>query len=88
MGGVSASCGFFHSRDPIEIWETELDGPRGLKEYLNVPRSVAAVVSVGKATHHECATLYGVEAVYDILEIILVDSYNRHLYEKWMSKRS
>jgi len=33
-------------------------------------------VSAGKATLHECDTIYGIEDIYDMIEIILVDAHN------------
>lgn len=49
----------------------------------NVPRTIAAVVSSGRATLHELDTVYGVEGLYDLLEIVAVDAHNaRVLSEK------
>lgn len=37
------------------------------------------MISSGKATLHELCTVYGVEDVYDLLEITAVDSHNRRV---------
>jgi hypothetical protein len=55
-------------------------------EYLNVPRTIATVVSSGKATLRECQEFYSVEDVYDLLEIISVDANNRRLIDRSQSK--
>lgn len=34
-------------------------------------------MSAGLATLHELRTVYGLEDLYDILEVVLTDSYNR-----------
>ncbi len=47
--------------------------------YSNVPRSLAMVISHRMATMHELDTVYGVEDLYDMLEILVVDSYNKSL---------
>jgi hypothetical protein len=36
-----------------------------------------AVISAGKATLHELQTVYGTEDLYNLVEIIMVDTYNR-----------
>jgi hypothetical protein len=36
-------------------------------------------VSSGKATLQELKTVYGLEDLYDLLEIITVDAYNQRL---------
>jgi len=44
-----------------------------------VPRTVAAVISVKLATLHELDTVYGIEDLYDLLEVMSVDAHNRKL---------
>ena len=48
-------------------------------DYLNVPRSIATVVSSRHATLHELDTVYSVQDLWELLEIITVDSYNTNL---------
>lgn len=43
------------------------------------------MISFGKATLHELCTVYSVEDVYDLLEIVAVDNHNHRLLSK--SKR-
>jgi hypothetical protein len=43
-----------------------------------VPSDIGAVVSSGLATLHELDTVYGLEDLYNLLEIAMVDAYNRH----------
>lgn len=47
-------------------------------ECVNVPITISTVVTSGYATLHELDTVYGLEDVYDILEIISVNAHNRH----------
>lgn len=42
-------------------------------------RSIGAVVSHKMASLHECQTIYGLEDVYDLLEIVLVDNHNQDM---------
>ena len=44
---------------------------------MNVPRTIGAVVSSRMATLHELETIYGLEDLYAMLEIIAVDSHNQ-----------
>ena len=53
-----------------------------LREYANVPRTIGMVVSAGKATLHELDTVYGLEDLCDMLEIIAVDIHNRRVMAK------
>jgi hypothetical protein len=49
---------------------------------VNVPRTIGAVISSGKATMAELETVLGIEDVYDLLEIITIDAYNKRVAEK------
>lgn len=53
-----------------------------LMEYVNVPPTIGAVISSGKATLHELNTVLGIEDVYTILEVIAIDAHNRHVLLK------
>jgi hypothetical protein len=44
-----------------------------------VPRPIATVVSKRYATLHELQTVYGSEDLYDLLEIIAVDTHNENM---------
>lgn len=48
-------------------------------ECLNVPKAIAAIVVSGKATLHELDTVYGIEDMWDLLEIISVESHNQRI---------
>ena len=45
------------------------------------------MISCGLATLHELDTVYGVEDLYDMLEIITIDAHNRWLLEKARAKK-
>ena len=53
----------------------------GIVEYANLPRQIGALISAGKATLNECATVYSVEDVYLMLEVVAVDAHNRRMAE-------
>lgn len=44
---------------------------------MNVPRTIAAVVSSRLATYEALGTTLGAEDMYNLLEVIVVDSYNQ-----------
>lgn len=48
-------------------------------EFQNVPKTIATVVSSGKATLHELDTVYGVEDLWDMLEIISIEAHNQRI---------
>nr|WP_071933912.1 transcription elongation factor GreA [Xenorhabdus hominickii] len=50
-------------------------------EYTNVPKTVAAVIAAGKATLAELDTVYGVEDMWTMLEIIQVDNHNARVMQ-------
>jgi len=54
-----------------------LGGNPRLAEVVNVPRTIATVISAGRATLHELDTVYGCADLWDLLEIIMVDSHNQ-----------
>ncbi len=49
---------------------------------VNVPRTIASLVSFRYATLTELQTIYGVEDMYDMIEIAAVDSHNRYMASK------
>lgn len=50
-----------------------------LLDYANVPASIGTVVSMHLATLHELDTVYGTQDLFDLVEIISVDTHNRNL---------
>jgi hypothetical protein len=46
------------------------------------------VVSAKQATLHECETVYSVEDVYLMLEVLMVDAHNRAVADKWHSAQA
>jgi hypothetical protein len=57
-------------------------------EYPNMPQSIALVISGGKATLHELDTVYSVEDVYLMIDIIKVDAQNRNTANKFFERES
>ncbi len=51
----------------------------GLADYPNVPGVIGQVISCGRATLHELQTVYSLEDVYDLLEIVMVDAHNARI---------
>lgn len=55
---------------------------RGLIQYENVPRTIAAVVSGKLATLHELSTVYSVQDMWWLLEIYRVNNHNKSVMSK------
>lgn len=53
-----------------------------LLEYVNVPPGIGAVVSRGLATLNELDTIYGTKDLYDMMEILAIDTHNTNLLNK------
>jgi len=53
------------------------DTVHGLADYVNVPKTIATVLSSGMATLTELSTTLGTEDLWWLLEISTVDSYNK-----------
>lgn len=49
---------------------------------MNVPASIALVVSSGKASLRELQEFYGFEDLCDLIEIIRIDAHNQWLANK------
>ncbi|KHS42987.1 transglycosylase [Hafnia paralvei] len=54
----------------------------GLADYVNVPKTIATVLSSGRASLTELSTTLGVEDLWWLLEIITVDNYNKMVINK------
>ena len=63
-------------RREVKIEDDVGDAAGGLLEYLNVPRSIGAVISGKMATLHECDTVYSAQDVYNMIEIMRIDAHN------------
>ena len=50
-----------------------------MMDFVNVPKTIATVVCSGKASLHELDTVYGLEDLWDLLEIISVESHNQRI---------
>ena len=44
-----------------------------------MPRTIASLISAKAATLHELDTVYGMEDVYDMLEVLIIDSENARI---------
>jgi len=53
-------------------------------DYVNIPPTIGAVASSRMATLHEMDTVYGIEDVYDMMEILSIDAHNRRILSKPM----
>lgn len=54
----------------------------GFAPYANFPQSVGVVIGSRLATLHELETVYGLEDMYDLLEVVEIDAYNERLAAK------
>jgi len=69
------SHGFFYARRQLNL-DLPDAGP-ALIDYPNMPRTIGTVVSTKMATLHELDTVYSMDDLYDMLEVIAVDAHNR-----------
>lgn len=46
------------------------------------------MISADKATLHECETVYSVEDVYLMLEIVAIDAHNRRVADDWARSKN
>ncbi|EAQ4379505.1 transcription elongation factor GreA [Salmonella enterica subsp. enterica serovar Javiana] len=51
-------------------------------DYVNVPRTIATVISSGKASKVELDSVLGVQDLWDLLEIIHVDAHNERVMQE------
>lgn len=56
-------------------------------EYENLPPHIGAVISAKLATLVECDTVYGVEDIYLMLEVLSVDAHNRRAYQDYQRSK-
>lgn len=49
---------------------------------MNVPNLVGLVISAKLATLHEMQTVYGIEDLHDLAEIMAIDGHNAHAIAK------
>jgi len=47
---------------------------------------IGAVISASKATLHECETVYSVEDIYLMIEVISIDVHNRRMAEAYATR--
>ena len=45
------------------------------------------MISAGKATLHELDTIYSVEDVYDMIEVLRIDAHNRRILAEQRQQR-
>lgn len=58
-----------------------------LAEYVNVPPSVATVMSAKPELIGPLSTVLGLEDLHDVLEVIRVDAYNRRMIRRAVEKK-
>lgn len=78
--------GFFARRLPLEIRDGGEPDP-GYLGYPNVPQTVGSAIASGRATLIELQTVYGLEDLYDLLEIGRIEGYNERLAHEAAANR-
>ena len=73
---VQTAHRFFSNRRPLDLPPGKSSG-RPYIEYPNVGHMVGAVVSARLATFAELSSVLSTEDLFDLYEILVVDSYNR-----------
>lgn len=79
---MGAAHGFFKDRRRPDLGVTVPSKQIDFAEYVNVAPVIGTVVSRKMATIHELDTVYGMEDVYNMLEIMAVDDFNQTLLRK------
>jgi len=71
---------FFTSRRNIDLPNVGGGKSGGeLSNYFNIPQTIGVVVSSKLVTLHELDTIYGVEDLYDLLEILIINAHNEQV---------
>jgi hypothetical protein len=72
--------GFFSNlTNSAQVEQGSGSDSRAWARYRNIPQTIGRAISSEKATLLELQTVYGTEDLYDILEVVAVDSYNNWL---------
>ena len=74
--------GFFDARRHVDFGLSGGAGSDRIIEYTNIAPIFATVISARMVTLHELDTVYGLEDVFDMLEIIAIDNHNRNVLNK------
>lgn len=73
--------------DDIRIALLDADIP-GILEYANLPRTIGALISAqGGDMLHLCETVYSVEDVYLMVEVLMVDAHNKAVADKYFKDK-
>lgn len=75
---------FFRTRRRIGV---KIETDDSLTSYVNVPPMIASVVNSRLATLHELETVYGLEDLFDLLEIIIINIANQQKKNKMAQER-
>lgn len=70
---MGVAHGFFERRRAIDA---PAGGITGLLKYPNIAQGIGLVVSERLATLHELQTVYSIEDLFSLIEILAVDSAN------------
>ena len=89
---VLAASGFFSRWHPVGdsflgLLDDDASFRRDCIEYVNIPRALGTLISAGMATLHELDTVYGIEDVYMMLEVLSVDNHNRRMIARARDRR-
>jgi hypothetical protein len=79
---VEAPYGFFYRRRPLDLGPGGAHYDSRLAEYANVPRTLGMIISRRLATLHELDTVYGIEDLWNLIEIALVDNHNESIAQR------
>jgi len=70
---------FFRTRRGIGV---KIDTDDSLTSYVNVPPMIASAINSGFATLYELQTIYGLEDLFDLLEIAIINTANQQKRRK------
>lgn len=80
---MATTHGFFEGRLALNL-KRGVGGGANIKfaEYRNIPPIIGTVISKRIATLHELDTVYGTRDLYDMLEVVTIDDYNKELLKR------
>ena len=80
---------FFLSRRPLPARVFDhVEGPGGLVDYPNVPPGIGFLISRDPSLLAPLSTTLGLEDMYDLIEVALVDACNDRAIDKWRRDRA
>ena len=76
------ACGFFSGRSPVKTRSFDHGETGNLLEYPNVTPRLGMLYSHDKSLIGPLTSTLGIEDMYDLIEVVLIDSHNDRVLAK------